>query len=239
MGTHPIFESDFDCLTEMLSRTTRIISRNYFRSRRPFSGTYPIDFLEEVELRLKMKMIFKLYSCWNWLTWGLDPDSGKPLKGGEGGVLYQNRNSYKTPFDEDLASCTKSALFGLVNGLENEDSDITEMFCPWSPDLEKKLRKEWKMLSRNDKIYFGEEIFDDCRIFTKKFVTSDGEQFLMAYIYCRVSKLPEIIRDSSRYDVLYNPGDRWGFLYRFDVKLRYDKKTAQWQLQEIHDWPYN
>merc|ERR1711970_139406 len=28
MGTHPIFESDFDCLTEMLSRSLSIISRS-------------------------------------------------------------------------------------------------------------------------------------------------------------------------------------------------------------------
>ena len=47
-----------------------------------------------------------------------------------------NPGSNKTLFDEDLASCTKIALQGLINGLENEDSDITEMFCPRSPDLE-------------------------------------------------------------------------------------------------------
>ena len=50
-------------------------------------------------------------------------------------VLYTNRSSYETPSDEDLASGTKFALQGLVNALENEDSDITKMFCPQNPML--------------------------------------------------------------------------------------------------------
>ena len=43
---------------------------------------------------------------------------------------------YETPYDEDLASGTKFALQGLVNALENEDSDMTKMFCPRTPMLE-------------------------------------------------------------------------------------------------------
>ena len=38
--------------------------------------------------------------------------------------------------DEDLESVTKNAFQELVNGLKNEDSDISEMFCPRSSDLE-------------------------------------------------------------------------------------------------------
>ena len=53
-----------------------------------------------------------------------------------GDVLYKNRSSYETPYDEDLASGTKIALQGLVNGLENEDTDLTQMFSPQSPFLE-------------------------------------------------------------------------------------------------------
>ena len=147
-----------------------------------------------------------------------------------------NPGSNKTLFDGDLASCTKNALQGLINGLENEDSDITEMFCPRSLDLEvyltkniviyhisneyfqKETRKQWKMLSRNDKIFFGKEIFEDCRIFTKKFVTVDGYQFLRAFIWCRVSKLPERYQDVSvNGEKLTKHGDKWGYHYIFDL----------------------
>ena len=47
-----------------------------------------------------------------------------------GDVLYKNRSSYETPSDEDLASGTKIALQGLVDALEDENSDIKKMFCP-------------------------------------------------------------------------------------------------------------
>ena len=157
-------------------------------------------------------------------------------KFGPGSICKEinNPGSNKTLFDEDLASCTKNALQGLITCLKNEASDISEMFCARRPGLEvyltivnydisneyfqKKLRKQWKMLSRNDKIFFGEEIFDDCRIFAKKFDTFDGEQFLMAFIWCRVSKLPERYQDvSANGEKLTKHGDRWGYQYKFKV----------------------
>merc|ERR1711937_84294 len=241
MGTHPIFESDFDCLTEMLSRITRIISRNYFFSRRRFG------FFEEVYPRFKMKIRLIDESCFFWQYNLHEGDSRLNFyekfdrrKFGPGSICKEinNPGSNKTLFDEDLASCTKNALQGLITGLENEASDISEMFCARRPGLEKKLRKQWKMLSRNDKIFFGEEIFDDCRIFAKKFDTFDGEQFLMAFIWCRVSKLPERYQYASvNGEKLTKHGDKWGYHYTFHVYFRYDENTAQWQLQMINNWP--
>ena len=38
--------------------------------------------------------------------------------------------------DEDLKSATKNAFQELVNRLENEDSDISDMFCSPIPELE-------------------------------------------------------------------------------------------------------
>ena len=38
--------------------------------------------------------------------------------------------------DEDLKSVTKNAFQELVFRLENEDSDISDMFCSRSPELE-------------------------------------------------------------------------------------------------------
>merc|ERR1711937_469086 len=247
MGTHPIFESDFDCLTEMLSRITRIISRNYFFSRCRFG------FLEETDPRFYMNLSFfeqsGLFRLYNWSK-GHDfyknvfdcqkfgPGMARPGPAQFEKPEIYNLGSNKTLFGKDLAFCTKIALQGLINGLENEDSDISEMFCPRRPGLEKKLRKQWKMLSRNDKIFFGEEIFDDCRIFAKKFDTFDGEQFLMAFIWCRVSKLPERYQYASvNGEKLTKHGDKWGYHYTFHVYFRYDENTAQWQLQMINNWP--
>ena len=38
--------------------------------------------------------------------------------------------------DNDLESTTKNAFQELVHGLKNEDSDISDMFCSRSPELE-------------------------------------------------------------------------------------------------------
>merc|ERR1711937_983555 len=241
MGTHPIFESDFDCLTEMLSRITRIISRNYFFSRCRFG------FLEETDPRFYMNLSFfeqsGLFRLYNWSK-GHDfyknvfdcqkfgPGMARPGPAQFEKPEIYNLGSNKTLFGKDLAFCTKIALQGLINGLENEDSDISEMFCPRRPGLEKETRKQWKMLSRNEKI------FDDCRIFAKKFVTFDGEQFLQAFNWCSVSKLPERYQDVSvDGEKLTKHGDKWGYLYIFVSYFRYDEKTAQFQLQKILDWP--
>ena len=43
---------------------------------------------------------------------------------------------YENLSDEDLESITRNAFQELVYGLKNEDSDISEMFCPRSLDLE-------------------------------------------------------------------------------------------------------
>merc|ERR1711937_528034 len=111
MGTHPIFESDFDCLTEMLSRITRIISRNYFFSRRRFG------FFEEVYPRFKMKIRFIDESCFFWQYNLHEGDSRLNFyekfdrrKFGPGSICKEinNPGCNKTLFDEDLASWRKN-----------------------------------------------------------------------------------------------------------------------------------
>merc|ERR1711973_354233 len=169
MGTHSIFESDFDCLTEMLSRTTRIILRNYFQRN--------VDLFAKSVIKYRME---------HPLVTRFDGD-----------VLYKKERSpfTKTPSDEDLASVTKIALQGLVNALGDEDSDMTKMFCPQNPMLENETRKQWKWLTPNDKIFLGKEIFKDCEIFVRKFVDRDDQQYFMAFIWSEVSKLPERYQD--------------------------------------------
>ena len=51
------------------------------------------------------------------------------------------------------------------------------------------------MLSRNDKIFFGKEIFEDCEIFVEKYVARDGQLYFTAFVCCKVSKLPERYQD--------------------------------------------
>ena len=76
----------------------------------------------------------------HWRIWRLGVNHLKIsylVKQFAGDVLYRNRSSYETPFDEAyLASGTKFALQGLGNALGNEDSDMTKMFCPRTPMLE-------------------------------------------------------------------------------------------------------
>ena len=72
------------------------------------------------------------------------------------------------------------------------------------------------MLSPNDKIFFGKEIFEDCEIFTKNFVDGDGQQYFMAIIWSKVSKLPEGYQDVpiiGRFLALF--GDTYHYI--FDV----------------------
>merc|ERR1711937_236153 len=220
MGTHPIFESDFDCLTEMLSRTTRIISRKLFFARSRFGF---IDDLRFASAKFVVTQLCKLRAF----------------------RLTGSKRSLKTPSDE-LASGTKIALVrklllqGLVKrgsrgGLEN-DSDMTEMFCPPSPDLKYKTREQWDMLSRNDKIFFGKEIFEDCEIFSKKYVARDGQLYFEAFVNSKVSKLPERYQDIKTCSLIKN-GDKYGYHYVFVLLFKYDEKTEKWQLQETPYWP--
>ena len=74
------------------------------------------------------------------------------------------------------------------------------------------------MLSQNDKIFFGKEIFEDFEIFIKKFVDRDGQLYFVAVISSDVSKLPESYQDIpiiGRLLALF--GDTFGYLYIFDV----------------------
>ena len=71
------------------------------------------------------------------------------------------------------------------------------------------------MLSRNDKIFFGKEIFEDCEIFTKNFVDRDGQQYFMACIWSEVSKLPERYQDLLIGRLLAQRGDAYHYI--FDV----------------------
>ena len=71
------------------------------------------------------------------------------------------------------------------------------------------------MLSRNDKIFFGKEIFEDCEIFVKKFVDGDGQQYFMAFIWSKVSKLPEGYQDLPGGRMLALFGDTYHYV--FDV----------------------
>merc|ERR1711937_747703 len=217
MGTHPIFESDFDCLTEMLSRTTRIISRNKFCGRSRFGFLNYLD--QKYENDKRMKHLIK------------------------SGFLHKN------PFD-DLAPGTevdlvqKLLLQGLVNGFENENSDITVMFCPRSPDLKYQTRELWKILSQNDKIFYGKEIFEDCEIFVENFVARDGQMYFMAFIWSKVSKLPERYQHIKvswmikiwKVRTMIEMGD-YGYQYHFALVFKYDEKTEKWQLQNTPDWP--
>ena len=84
------------------------------------------------------------------------------------------------------------------------------------------------MLSPNDKIFFGKEIFEDCEIFVEKFVDRDGQLCFTAFVSCKVSKLPEryqdIKKNSARKIRLENSvrkmiemGNIYGYLYNFYV----------------------
>merc|ERR1711973_645532 len=221
MGTHPIFESDFDCLTEMLSRTTRIIPRKLFLARSRFGF---IDHLKFASGKFYALAMFKHVHHEQFKSTG----SKRPLK---------------TPFD-DLASGTKIALVqkllfqGLVDGLEN-DPDMTEMFCPRSPDLEYQTLEQWNMVSRNDKIFFEKEIFEDCEIFVEKHVADDGQLYFGACVCSKVSKLPERYQDIKTLKVreMIEKGDKYGYHYVFSLPFKYDEEAKKWQLQSTDDWP--
>ena len=73
------------------------------------------------------------------------------------------------------------------------------------------------MLSPNDKIFLGKEIFEDCEIFVEKFVTHDGQRYFTAFISSKVSKLPERYQDikTSYVRMLIKSGDIFGYKYIF------------------------
>ena len=73
------------------------------------------------------------------------------------------------------------------------------------------------MLSPNDKIFFGKEIFEDCEIFIIKFVDRDDQQYFMACIWSEVSKLPERYQDLLIGRMMTLIGDKTGYQYIFDV----------------------
>ena len=84
------------------------------------------------------------------------------------------------------------------------------------------------MLSRNDKIFFEKEIFEDCEILVEKYVARDDQLYFTAIISSKVSKLPEryqdIKKNSARKIRLENSvrkmiekGDIYGYLYNFYV----------------------
>merc|ERR1711973_547868 len=179
MGTHPIFESDFDCLTEMLSRSTGIISRSLSVTR-----------------------------CLN------------TLKKKSAGTSYKNQSSFHEKFlldylpDEHFKRFTKNAFQELVHGLKNEDSDISDMFCSRSPELEGKIRREWKWLSQNDKI-LNEKIFEDCEIVVEKFDRG---------YFCDKEFKAIITSKNPSHD-------------KFHATFKCDEETEQWLLQDIRHWP--
>merc|ERR1711957_557706 len=57
MGTHPIFESDFDCLTENFRISTMIIYKDIFSQDELASDTYKIKIVDEVILEIECKVI--------------------------------------------------------------------------------------------------------------------------------------------------------------------------------------
>ena len=73
------------------------------------------------------------------------------------------------------------------------------------------------MLSRNDKIFFGKEIFEDCEIFVEKYVHRDGQLYFTAVVSCKVSKSPERFQDIKKNSVrkMIENGDIYGYLYTF------------------------
>ena len=75
------------------------------------------------------------------------------------------------------------------------------------------------MLSRNDKIFFGKEIFEDCEIFVEKYVARDGQLYFTAFVCCKVSKLPERYQDIKTLKVreMIENGDIYGYHYIFGL----------------------
>ena len=73
------------------------------------------------------------------------------------------------------------------------------------------------MLSPNDKIFFGKEIFEDCKILVEKYVPRDGQLYFMAIISSKVSKLPERYQDIKTLAVRKSIecGDIYGYEYTF------------------------
>merc|ERR1711937_66710 len=207
MGTHPIFESDFDCLTvlEMLSRIIRIIPRNLSvtRCRAGFK-----NYDKPKSLFEKAKNIFVLISLGGVNSFGVyfiffhnssknscEENLNKDLL-----IFYQNLS------DKDLKTVTKNALQELVSGLKNEDSDISNMFCSKFPSLEKKIRKEWKMLTENEKNFFGEKIWEDREMKVEKL--HGGESFYVAISSIKSTK-------------------------NVYATFKYDEETEKWLLQRI------
>ena len=74
------------------------------------------------------------------------------------------------------------------------------------------------MLSRNDKIFFGKEIFEDCEIFVVKYVDRDGQLCFEAIIYSKVSKLPERYQDIKTFSGIKTLfGNIYGYHYTFGL----------------------
>ena len=75
------------------------------------------------------------------------------------------------------------------------------------------------MLSRNDKIFFEKEIFEDCDIFVEKNVADDGQLYFAAVVSCKVSKLPERYQDIKDLNVrkMLENGDIYGYHYMFSL----------------------
>merc|ERR1712142_1297586 len=57
MGTHPIFESDFDCLQRKLQFLTMIIYKDIFSNDELASDTYKCTIIDDVILEIECKMI--------------------------------------------------------------------------------------------------------------------------------------------------------------------------------------
>merc|ERR1711937_1123040 len=136
MGTHPIFESDFDCLTvlEMLSRIIRIIPRNLSvtRCRAGFK-----NYDKPKSLFEKAKNIFVLISLGGVNSFGVyfiffhnssknscEENLNKDLL-----IFYQNLS------DKDLKTVTKNALQELVLALKMKTPIFqicfAQNFHPW------------------------------------------------------------------------------------------------------------
>ena len=74
------------------------------------------------------------------------------------------------------------------------------------------------MLSRNDKIFFGKEIFEDCEILVEKFVGLDGQLYFTAIISSKISKVPERYQEIPIIGRLMTfLGENTGLQYIFDV----------------------
>merc|ERR1712080_147606 len=159
MGAHPIFESDFDCLTDPSAFTIMLIYKDLFcETDELLSDTYKIEIVDEVIMEVTGKTI----SCKPGDTSGVDIGGNASAEGGdEGGcddadvvtgcnVVLAHRLS-ATGFDKKgWTAYIKEYMKKVLKHLEANDPDRAVVFKKNAQGAVKKILgsfKDWEMFT--------------------------------------------------------------------------------------------